>query len=287
MRFENWLYNEMPITSLQLQGKWGEKDRPYKYDQQSIGILTNPKGISKIERLWSNTKQNFKLIFLRGPNVWKFLQTGEVSPETVKKSLGIDVQPDPDAITVIFTNNTATERTPLTAWTIAHRLGHALTRQEGGGTTAYNKHFYDRVINDLQKVLVEVYGVRQSTPSYGSYGGYGNYSRHREEEERRQLVRERSAFRQLLQSIGTMRSAREKALFRADEFVFEITAQYMMTGTVKFNPLPPALQTFGRTFFARRDKVEDWNNHLQNLADEYAYTLDSLLSSSEGKILVM
>ena len=58
---------------------------------------------------------------------------GEAEPEKVKALTGIDIDPSPDAITVVFLSNANAEDTiNMTPWIVAHRLGHALLDNTNG-----------------------------------------------------------------------------------------------------------------------------------------------------------
>ena len=105
------------------------------------GILGNHKAVEKIHKKWSNTKQNFDFYFIRDQKAFKFVQQGEVDQDWVKKNLGEDIPPNPNAITIIFTNNTGVEKIPMTAWMIAHRMGHVFSQN--------NSLFYNEIMRDI------------------------------------------------------------------------------------------------------------------------------------------
>ena len=120
---------EMPITQFQLKGSWDpEAKRKYGYSPQDIGILTNQKAVQKIHKSWSNSKNDFEFYFLRSFKASKHIEVGQVTPEWVKENLEVEIEPNPENITVIFTQNTGTEKIHMTAWALAHRLGHAIRK---------------------------------------------------------------------------------------------------------------------------------------------------------------
>jgi len=112
--------------------------------------------------------------------------------------------------------------------------------------------------------------------------------------------------------LGTMSSARNKKLDNFGEFMFELVAQYIITGKIRFNSLPrtfamPKPRTFAmpkpRTF-AMRDmeddyqttkhakviindkKYKEFNQRLQNYAKILEKQLDKIFSSLRNKIFV-
>ena len=86
LSFKNFM--EMPIQRMDLIGQWGpEAKRAYGYTKQDVGILANPSGAAKIKKLWSNSKQNFNLIFLRSAQARKHVEVGRVTSEWVKENL--------------------------------------------------------------------------------------------------------------------------------------------------------------------------------------------------------
>ena len=285
MKFKNWLLQEMPINKFQLMGQWEpEAKRAYGYSRQDIGILTNPSAVEKIHRHWSNSKNDFEFYFLRSSMARKQVEVGEVKPDWVKENLGIDIEPKESAITVIFTQNTGAEKIPMTAWTIAHRLGHAIRRDK-----IFEQYFAKEIMKDFRELLKEVYGIDKKysyAPGGGYGGGYGNSQ-----------IDEKD-LRALAHAVGTMRSARQNNLRNFFEFVYELVAQWIITGNVKFNPLPMSLILKKRMAWGRpsndtkRSKLddiahEDWNETLRGYADKYEHYLDSVLSGLEGRIFVM
>jgi len=273
----------MPINKFQLMGQWEpEAKRAYGYSRQDIGILTNPSAVEKIHRHWSNSKNDFEFYFLRSSMARKQVEVGEVKPDWVKENLGIDIEPKESAITVIFTQNTGAEKIPMTAWTIAHRLGHAIRRDK-----IFEQYFAKEIMKDFRELLKEVYGIDKKF-SYAPGGGYGGGNSQIDEKDLRALAH----------AVGTMRSARQNNLRNFFEFVYELVAQWIITGNVKFNPLPKSLLLRKRMAWGRpsndtkRSKLddiahEDWNETLRGYADKYEHYLDSVFSGLEGRIFVM
>jgi hypothetical protein len=281
MEFREFLLSEMPITGFQLKGQWGpDARRKYKYSPQDIGILENPKAVEKIHRSWSNSKSDFELYFLRSWKASRYVERGLVSPEWVKENLEVDIPAKEDAITVIFTNNTGAEKIPMTAWAMAHRLGHAIRMDR-----TFEEHFRKEIDRDFREILEYVYGVQ---------------NRHSQRPweapipEGQMLERCRKA---LFSAVGKMKSARDNNLRNSDEFVHELVAQYIITGKIEFNDLPDPLVIDRRMAWGRPNsttrRVQDktayieYNEMLQSHAAKYEYNLDTVFNGLEGKIFVM
>lgn len=276
--FRDWIaqLNEMPITNMTFQGSWGPKATSgYGYNWQDLGILENPNATEKIMKKWSNTKENFEVHFVRSEKAQKHRQVGEVSKEWVKEELDFDVQPQPDTITVIFTQNESNEKVPMTAWTLAHRVGHAIF---------YNKEFYrefgEKIEKDFLTLLDKVYGV----PSRIGRGmGYQLEYR----------LEDMLLLGKFVQEIGTMSSARNKRVGDFGEFLFELVAQYITTGKIKFKSLPRTFTMPENGFGEQNAKVkindekfEKYNKRLENYAKILEKRLDKIFSSLRNKIFV-
>lgn len=266
MNFKNWLITEMPISKFQLTGQWEpEAKRAYGWSKQDKGILTNPTAVEKIHKKWSNTSQNFDFYFLKSKDAYKFREIGEVTPEWILENLKVDIKPSADSITVIFTQNTGTEKIPMTAWAIAHRMAHALRREKN-----FEQNFYNSVTQDFKDLLEYAYSVNVLKSNQNN-------------------LRDQSILKSLAHTVGTMRSARQKKLVTFGEFIHELVAQWIITGRIKFNSLPSKLM-IGNKFIAKIGSdydLEQWNSELEGYADKYESELEFNFSRLKGKIFVM
>jgi hypothetical protein len=266
----------MPITQFQLKGQWGpDAKRKYGYNNQDTGILENPKATQKIHKSWSNSKNDFEFYFLRSFKASKHREEGEKSTQWVKENLELDIQPNPEAITVIFTQNTGAEKIPMTAWAIAHRLGHAIKNDK-----TFEIHFKNEVQRDFREILKNVYKVNPFSENPNS------------------LDFNEKGLRALAYAVGTMKSARERKLVRFYEFIYELTAQYIITGKIKLNPLPQSLMLQSRMAWGRpnntytsvkvsSEELQEWNEMLEGHAQKYEYYLDTIFEGLVGKLFVM
>lgn len=273
MNFKQFL-NEMPIGGFNLVGQWGpEAKRKYGYNNQDLGILENPKAVEKIHKSWSNSKYDFDFYFLRSYKASKHIEIGQVSLNWVKDNLEINLNPKQDHITIIFTNNRGAEKIPMTAWAIAHRLGHAIRKEK-----IFEDYFTKQIDKDFKEILKYVYGL-DSSGSIAPYTIGENYKK------------------ALFLAVGKMKSTRENKLRNSSEFIYELVAQYIITGGIKFNDLPRELilerkMAWGRPNYKTKrvldeDNYQEYNAQLHNNADIYEHYLDSVFGALVNKIFVM
>ena len=277
MNFKEFLdLHEMPITSFTKIGDWNpDAKRKYGFDRKDAALLSSARAVDKIHRKWSNSKQNFDLIFLRDKNAYKHVELGEVSSEWVKENLKIDVNPNEDSITIIFTNNTGDERVMMTSWVIAHRLGHAIRRDK-----IFEEYFANAIRKDFMELLTQIFGHRFGSRFSDSYRA------------------DEGMLKNFAMAVGNMRSARDRNLRNFGEFAYELVAQYITTGKIKFKPIPRYLitkmhvawgrpMTQGRHANLDQDEIDEWNEILDGHGSKYEYYLDSVFNGLDGKIFVM
>lgn len=268
MNFKDWLLSEMPITNFNLVGKWAPEDRKYGYNKQDIGILTNPKAVEKIHRKWSNSKENFDLYFVRAPKAHTFQQVGLVTPQWVKENLNLDIPGNEDTITVIFTNNRGAEKIPMTSWTMAHRIGHAINKDK-----IFDDYFQKEMIRDFTYLIKDMF-PGQNLDAANKFEPF-----------------------HLAMNAGTMKSVRDNNLRNFYEFMYECVAQYLTTSKgIHFKPIGRQLIMRQRFAWGKpnhdvkwidADMAEHINGELEGLADKYNHYLDTVFMGLLGQIFVM
>ena len=277
--FKNFILSEMPISKFQLMGQWGpEAKRKYGYSAKDTGILENPKAVEKIHKHWSNIKNNFDLYFLRSYAGMKHVEVGEVKPLWILNNLGVSIEPKEDTITVIFTNNTGAEKIHLTAWAMAHRLGHAIRRDN-----VFENYFRKEINKDFEEILKYAYGLDINNKDFYYQNDYfSKYEKY---------------MKAIFLAVGKMKSARENILRNSNEFIYELVAQYIITGKIIFNDLPKSLilsrqVAWGRPNYKTKNYTDEtafneYNEMLHNNALKYEDYLDTVFNGLEGKIFVM
>lgn len=299
--FREFAMNEMPIQ-INKVGGWGDKDRPYGYKKDDIGIMKSERGIEKITRKWSKVKQNFNTYICRSSKCFKHLAVGMVDENFVRDQLGLKIVPnptqpdeikiDPQSINYIVTNNRGAERVMLNYWTLAHRFGHAI--DSGTNRSANNSYTYfvREFWADMRRIIEGCYKIEIPI--------YNNFVQNRNS---------RAILKKVLEKMGTMGSARKGQLREYFEFPHELLAQYIIEQRVKFNPLPWSIDYFKmpdeNEYGYRRDRMsrggwqssirardeidlENWNEYIQDgFAETCAYNIENVLDSCVGKIFVM
>lgn len=293
MEFKKWfVMQEMPIAKFTKVGNWEDPNAPkHGWDKPSIGILNSEKGVQKIKDAWSRSPVDFDLYFVKQAGGTKFQEVGEVAPEYIQQNLKIPYQANPSAINVFFTQNRGDAKVPMTAWIIAHRLGHSVGRDRNkigyGKSPDYGSYPYleKRIDLDFKDLLKKAFGA-ESPSSYStdpqSVQMRINYEKYKKE---------------LMQLLGTFRSARMENIRNAGEFVHELVAQVITTGEVKFNPLPKAIgkkYAWGRPSYSRGSRVHndeiylnEMNLKIESMAENYTEIIHGILNDSVGKTYVM
>lgn len=260
----------MPISKFQLLGNWDKDARKYGYSKKDVGILTNAKAVEKIHRKWNNTKDEFDLYFVKSAIAYKqkIQDVGEVKSDWIKEKLGIDIPPNEESITLVFTNNVGEDRIPMTAWTIAHRLGHAIRKDK-----IFQSYFLKQVEKDFKELAYHLFP--NDDPYKPAITPY-----------------------EIAMNVGTMNSIRTNNLRNFYEFVFELLAQYITTGKIVFKPLTKNILLQKRFAWGRpNDKTKyssisnadliELNYTLKNMERTYEMNLDSIFGGLYGKIFIM
>jgi hypothetical protein len=266
------IYQEMALTNLQKIGKWEDRKNRHGYDKASIGILSSPAGLKKLENTFNRIGNwDFNLYFVKLPNAWKEAEKGLVTPEFVKEHLGLEVgkdfpEPQNDQITVFFTNNAAAEKVPLTPWTIAHRIGHsfAATFRRNNDLNYINRN----ISNILKNLFEQAYNINTSNSRDLRYSS--DYY-----------------VRDFFQKIGKFRSARMGKLVRPTEFYHEAFAYWLLhDGELDFNDPPKILQDSNKQAWgkstARNYRLEDEDEAWEYI-NQFKYALDEMFNVMIGK----
>jgi hypothetical protein len=281
---------EMPIANFQKVGNW-DKNSSYKDNERKL--LNNPKAVEKIKAKWAKTPHNYNMYFVNSPEANRNSEIGMVDQEWLEQNMPkalSEFQYQPNAINILFNSNKGDEKVPMTAWIIAHRFGHAISRYgKYNFTTGQSQrqvyHFTEvrNIIFRYMNNILENYGVKVGN-SEERHNNSGRYGEHQKKANTDKILK------YFFQNIGTMRSAREAALRNEFEFTLELLAQYMLTGKIKFNPLPKHFKAGQNGYYSFRGNEHDYeyyNNALTDMAEELEDNFNAALNECEGKIFVM
>lgn len=255
---ENQL-TEFPVKNYGLKGFGPHpvtgKDRSHSFqDKRDRNLLSNPANIKKIEKIFRNPHYNFNLYFINQKGARKWMEHGLVDPKFVENNFGIDIDEipdyDEDDITIFYVGNTAgSEKIPMTAWTVAHRLAHAIRKEYG------YQEYREQIAAAFYDILEHYYNRKYPGKWNADYAD-GEYQK---------------AKAKLFNAIGTMRSARENKIKRPEEFYHELFAQWLQNGKVTF----------------KKTNNEELNDELDIIARTADYYIESALGNIHGKIFVM
>jgi len=276
----NNILKEAPIDSFNLVGEWEPTSKKRGYDKASRGILTSPAGVEKIKKLWAKTRQDFDVYMVSTKEGWKYSEVGEVDPYFIRDKLKLDIPINDDNITIFYTSNKGAEKIPTTAWTLAHRFGHALRRSSKGSNYEYSEleKLLQRMIDN---VADKIYRKSLKTSKY-------------EYNQNTKNIREMQ--RQVAHALGTFKSARDRKLRNVFEFTNEVIAQYIITGKVVFNrefpKILPTYFTWGTPQGPHSVQItpelqEEIDNTISDFETEIYAWVDNLVDSANGKIFVM
>lgn len=264
------IYTEAPIADFDLVGNWNKSAPKRGFDKKSVDLLSNPVTVEKYKKFFKKYPIELDVYFLRNKDAQNYVEYGIVNADFVREKMGWpEFEQNEEHATIIFTNNTAAEKVPLTAWTAAHRLGHALRaagRKDRGEFYYYWKEI-DAAFEQMLNTYLEAYGYRGSVSDRNFFADVPA-----------------KVLGRMLGKIGTMRSARMGKIDRPYEFIYEIIAQHINLGEIKFND-PPEPFSFDRmTYRFNPDRFDSYSHSWENTFEHY---FNDMLYSTEGKILVM
>jgi hypothetical protein len=279
---------EAPIGDYETIGDWSK--RASFRDKRDRTIIRHPRAIEITKKKFGNTEFLFHFYFVNSNEAKAHQEVGLVKPEWLQANLGDEVynavkknlDAEDDGINVVFTNNDGAERMNMTAWIMAHRIGHALARERGSREAHGYREASNHLISQLS-VCMDAYGDSSFPDSEAKLtgGAYGN---------RDQSRKKQRAMTAFFHEVGSFRSAREKSIRDWFEVLNELIAQYLTTGKIKFRPAPKSFGVRGpQGFMYRTDDagLEEVNDQLDMLSRDMEYYIDAMLGSVCNRVLVM
>jgi hypothetical protein len=288
------------VTGVKLQGKefelseapladympMGDFDKPGPFRGADKKLVVHPTNQIKAQKFFEKTPYDFRLFFSNISGTGRYSEYGAMSTNNIKEIFKDQAESiidgHEDAITVVFVGNKGDSKVPMTPWIMAHRFGHAIqSTNRMGGWSAWKEveNLFFKSVNDM---LEEYYGKSSNSTGSNAYS-----------QVKWNMTPEYNA---LFNAIGTQRSSRRGEIRRPYEFLYEIFAQYLGTGSVTFNALPNNLG-YGRKAWGTPTKYlrlkseysdESSRREMSNqLANDMQIMFDDVLSNSVGKIFVM
>jgi hypothetical protein len=161
----------------------------------------------------------------------------------------------------------------MTPWVMAHRVSHAISSRSKSQSFEYlRKNFFDQ-INDI---IENTYNYK--LPPYISKG-YNPFLD--------------SQYRAIFNAIGTQRSSRKGLVKRPQEFLHELFAQYIKTGSIKLKRFPNSL-SYGKKAWGKPINTMGTSEDKSSLEGisivlgrDLEYYFDLVLDEAVGKIYLM
>lgn len=235
-------------------------------------LVTSPVVLGKLQKFFSKSPHEFRLFPVQVRGGAAHREIGVVTPKKLTDIVGeenaqrILTGHTGETITVVYTNNIGANPVPMTPWIMAHRIGHAIRMKNPAWKTLELSFFAV-----IQEILGDYYQVDLDN-----------------------LSTQNMLYQTFFTQIGTMRSARRGLLPRPYEFLYEMLAQYINSGEVKFLPAPGSLysnrKAWGRAQVIRNIDAEsqrEVSNMLQTLSRDMSLYFNDVLNWAEGKIFVM
>jgi hypothetical protein len=235
-----------------------------KYDP---ALVQSPRARAKVFTAFEKAPYKFRFYAVNIPGARRYTETGPVTEKWLNialPQLGAEIKQRPvqeDEICVFYLSNVGAQKVPFTPWIMAHRLGHAI-RKNNYAWIEYEGYWAEQ----RRQILEQYYEIHETTYTASV----------------------------IANALGTMKSARDGKITRPYEFLYELLAQYLIQGTVRLNPLPKELggvfarpRVFGRPSIGIPLKHEPPNSLIPMLERDLNHLLNDVLVSCEGKIFVM
>jgi hypothetical protein len=272
--------DEAPVDTYQTIGDFS-KGASFR-DKRDRALITHDIAIQKVKDFFKNTTTDFDFYFVNLKGRRSHAEKGKVDKEFLFKKYpeGLGLTPDQlkngtindNNVTVFFVGNSAAEKIPMTAWTIAHRFGHAIRRSHGFKV-------YTEWLDEKFDELLSLYNIKNSD----QYGYSSDFYKNKA------VVDKAKA--KLFNQIGTMRSARQGEIDRHFEFYYELFAQYLKYGKITFNRLDSRIVkgsgSYGRKEMAHTNDKETVNDILQEIENDFKYYAEDALSDCIGNVYIM
>jgi hypothetical protein len=273
---------EAPIDQYLAVGDWDDPKGSFRSSnrsdlEKSHKIIHSPAAVRKIRDAWIKVPQKF--------NFWMLNDTGnrrlavqvydidEFRSDKRFESYIHQITPAADAINVIYTTNftTPSNYKPMTAWIMAHRLVHVF--QLKSGAVEFNTYRdVERKLVGLIIDTISAYGIEIGRSKDALGLSFSNNN---------------AAMSYLISRLFTMRSARMQKLSNALDFPAELLAQHLLSGGVRFNPVPLSIPKSNGTAEITQRVASELDSRWQDFSEEVGQMFDEILDNLGGKVIVL
>ncbi len=216
---------EAPIADFGVVGDLESPVMQRVWQKGDSKLLQSDKAIKKIHNAFAKTPYNFNLyiIITDTPNITLGVSENDRGKliKTIEAHTKKPVITEGN-ITVVYTQNvTGANARPMNAWTLAHRIGHAVQIEENYYQTEVMTEFLNlcsKITGDEYPFKKGILGIEFTNVSFGAP----------------------ARLRTVAMDLLSTKSGRDKTLNNVDiELFCEFIAQYLITGKVKLNRAYP------------------------------------------------
>lgn len=279
------LISEMPISNFSKLGSEDSWKTRKTYDKKTFEDLKNKSFETKVRRAFRKTVDDISFYFINDKHLLDdnigvdFSETGKVDANSkfwdYSKIKYEDIQND-NEISIVFIGNYGDQLVSMTPWILAHRIGHVFN------ASARHDRAFEIIFKELEEQLVlalnivfEDYGIKRTLKRVTDF-----------ESEKYTIA--------VMEKIGKFKSAKNKKIARPYEFIYELFAQYLITGEVEFESPPYS------PIVIKHNEVNDWYGEIERYKYKYSedsdldgwargiqYYFDSLTSNAIGEVFIM
>lgn len=252
------------------------------------GILNSPKGKAKLERTWTTSVADLHVIFA-DPNVSRDDVLTDVSYGSASQKAtafqGIEVEKKPDVITLIMSNNEGSERYPLTAWMIAHRLYHAFEIGDNTSAGDYDESLESGVWHLAQTVDQKMrhafYTLRLGEPLKLTNDN-GVFYNHKFTPDTKTIPEK--AIGRLFGSIGRSKACRDFNLTLYGEMINECFAGYILGGSITLKRFRSEETTPMGVFYFEPEKLQKVNEAIDVFEETMRDVFPKIIDRAKGRV---
>jgi hypothetical protein len=272
MDLRDFTLTEMPLASFDVVGdELGTGPDSKSFNVADWKITHSEKAIAKVFRIFERTPFvfNFVVVFKRANSIGSVMFDRASTAEALSKVVGKPIVTE-GRITVVYNNHVTAmkNRMPLSAWTLAHRFGHAAHlngdhRGNGEADHPVAKLWY-KIDLDLRTMFQNSFKLLNLT-SVGDSG------------------------RQHETSMGaafcTFKAARDANLNSNWEVVADLFAQYLISGKISLNRLDSAAHLTVDVSKLSDTDYEKIDSYLDNAEKHLNQCMEGVLKSLVGTIV--
>jgi hypothetical protein len=270
MRTTDFL-NEMPVASFNAVGDLGTGPDGKQFTMADWKVSHSEKALAKIYRIFEKTPYwfNFVVVFSKNESLGRLMFDNKTGAEALSKVVGHPVKTE-GAITVVYNNHVtaSSNRMPLSAWTLAHRFGHAAHLNNSQSESDYPvAKLWNKIDYDLRVILEDAYRRIAIGPTEGKNTG------------RRHETAMASIF-------CTFKSARDNNMNSNWEVVADLIAQYLISGRIRLYRLDQVVQKLNVDLTELSDRNYDLiNTRVAQAEEELNACMKTILDAMVGTIV--